>query len=187
MPKTVQVEIFKFNELGDEAKEKAREWWRNFPDLYGWGAENVDSLKAFAEYFGLSKLDWSVGPFCGNDYATAKVHDELAEIKGVRLFKYLHNNYPLDTLLSGNCPFTGYCFDENLLDPIRKFMSRPSLATTFQELIDDCLHEWVKAFVADWEHAYSDESVDETLVANEYWFDERGKRFIYAVKGDDDE
>ena len=152
--------------------EEVYDWVRsNWHDLYGWGGENVDSLKAFCDYFSLSGMDYSVST-CSYSYASATIQDDdIAELSGVRLFKYIQNNFPVD--LSGDCPFTGYCFDENLLDNIRGFMAKPD-SRTFQELINDCLHSWVTAYIADWEYTYTDEAIHEHCEANEYYFTENG-------------
>ena len=178
MSRTACKEVFKFNELSDKAKEKAREWARSIDDLYAWGQENSDSLKGFAEHFNLSKLDWDI-TLWGNSRATGKVPEELESLQGVRLWKWLQNSGKLrGDLLAGNSPFTGYVFDENLLDPIRAFIKKPNVSTTYQGLIDDCLSEWVKAYISDWEYAYSDEGIDDFLIANEYEFEKNGKRYI---------
>ena len=155
--------------------EAVYDWIRsNWHDLYGWQGENVDSFKGFCSEFNLSDLDYSIST-CSYSYATGKIQDEdIATLSGVRLFKYLQNNHDLDKLLSGNCPFTGYCLDENLLDSIRAFMKTPD-TRDFQELINDCLNDWVKAYIADWEYTYTDEALKETCECNEYYFSSNGE------------
>ena len=154
--------------------ELVYDWMRgNWHDLYSWQGENIDSLKGFCDEFNLSGMDYAVST-CSYSYATANIQDEdIAALSGVRLFKYIQNNHNLDKLLSGNCPFTGYCFDENLLDNIRSFIQSPD-KRNFQELINDCLHDWVKTYIADWEYTYTDEALQETCERNEYYFDENG-------------
>jgi hypothetical protein len=144
----------------------------NWHDMYVWGNENVDSLKAFCDYFNLSGMDCRISP-CSYSYASATIQDDdIANLSGVRLFKYIGHNFPID--LSGGCPFTGYCFDENLLDNIREFMKKPD-SRTFQELINDCLDSWVKAYVSDLEYTYTDEALRDTCEANEWYFTESGE------------
>jgi len=170
--------------------ERCLDWMRdNVHDLYFWGDENRDSLNAFCAHFGLVSLDWEVG-FCRPSYASAKTADaDIANLAGVRLWKYLQNSGLLRhysqynrfrnervELLAGDCPFTGYYMDESLLDPVREFMARPD-SRTFQDLMDDCLGSWVSAFVADWEYAYSDDGLREVAECNEMEFTENGSAY----------
>lgn len=164
----------------DACIEYVRENWH---DLYSWQQENADSLIAFASQFSLSAPYWEVGLW-GHSYATASVHEDLAEMSGVRLWKYLHNSGLLTftsprsgeraPLLDLPCPFTGYSMDNFLLDPIREFLVQPD-SRTFQELIDECLAVWVSEYIKDWEYAYSDDAIREHLEANEYQFTETGE------------
>jgi len=161
------------------------DWMReNWHDLYSWDGENVDSLRGFCEHFGLTDPDWEIN-LCGPSHAHARVADyDIAELSGVRLWKYLQNSGRLryynkfrkesGDLLAGDCPFTGYYTDEDILDPLREFIARPD-SRTFQDLIDDCLASWASAFVRDWEDCYSDEGLREMAEANEYEFLESGE------------
>lgn len=149
----------------------------NWHQLYSWGEENADSLRAFCSRFNLSNMDYSVSPW-GYSYAGAEVSSDLEELSGIRLWKYLQNSGLLsNNLLSGECPLTGYCADEDLLAPIREFIKHPDLSATYQDLIDECLHCWIGYYVADWEYTYSDEGLAEFLSCGEYEFTESGKFF----------
>jgi hypothetical protein len=46
----VELQIFQFNELDEQAKEKARDWYRQDIE-YPWFDEAKDSLKAFCDHF----------------------------------------------------------------------------------------------------------------------------------------
>lgn len=172
------IKLYQFGELSAEGQEKAIETVRGWDDLYAWNDDNVASAQEFASHFGLSKLDWSVGPYTYS-HASANIQHDRADLKGVRLFKFLMNSGLLrkggKDLLGGECPFTGCGMDEALLDPIRKFMERPDPRKTYQELINDCLESWVAAWKEDWEHTYTDESIKQLILANEYEFTENGK------------
>jgi hypothetical protein len=76
-------------------------------------------------------------------------------------------------LLEGNCPFTGVCFDESFLDPVREFMKDPK-NITFEDLINDCVMAWWKECEADYEHQQSEEYFTELCNINDYEFDEGG-------------
>lgn len=175
--RTKEVQIFKYEELDDEAKENARDWYRSAGDCYSWGEENLDSLKAWAEWFHVKIRDYSLG---GSDNRSQGVKFEVNidsnvdDLRGVRLWKWLNNQF-IFPKLDGSCPFTGYGFDETLLDPIREFMKRPSDLSYF-ELMKECIEAFCSAYAADVDYSYSDEAVEENIIANEYEFDSQGRR-----------
>lgn len=170
--------------------DKVFGWIRdNWHDLHGddW-QEGTDTWRAFCEHFGLTDCDWCLTT-CGPSHMTARVpdphyDDSLAELSGVRLWKYLNNSGRLRyfnkyrkamaDLLDGECPFTGVCYDETLLDPIREFMTKPIAGTTYQDLIDECGARLAAALVTEAEYRYSDEALQEMCEANEYEFTENG-------------
>lgn len=148
--------------------------------------ESLESLKGFAAYYD-AKLDYSFGinPDRG-EHITIKIEDDnIADLSGVRLYKYLDNHYALcpnqytnklEATLSGSCPFTGVCYDETLLDAIRDFMKKPD-DRTFQDLLTECGDNLLDTIHKEGEHIYSDEGLKETLSANEYDFKEDGSIF----------
>lgn len=185
------IKLYRFNELSDTAKEKAREWYRSGFE-YFWGDDAVNSLKGFCEHFGIHLRDYAVDAFGPDNYVKADMPEYAEDIAGLRLWKYLQNQDLLtywnkyhkkkEPLLNGDCPFTGYCMDESLLDPIREFMksppagSDPDKVKTWEELIEDCFDSWLRAVKVDIEYSYSDEAVDENITINEYEFLEDGRR-----------
>jgi hypothetical protein len=94
MARTIRTKVYQFNELSDTAKEKAIEWYRNGSDdgqIYA--DEIIDSVKAVADLFNLK---------FGREYTdirTGHIEDTILELKGIRLYKYLINNY-YNTLFS---------------------------------------------------------------------------------------
>lgn len=173
-----QIKICQFDELDERAKEKAREWYRSCGDCYGWAEDNLESLKAFCVHFHLKLVNWSLG---GSDNYNQRVEfrtqldDEIQQIRSVRLWKWLNNQFPLPAL-DGSCPFTGYAFDETLLDRIREFMKRP-WDISYPELMEQCMEEFCTAYANDVDYSYSNEAVDENIRANEYEFTESGDRW----------
>jgi hypothetical protein len=207
--RTETVSIYRFNELSDKAKERAREWYRCSMNDYAWGEENRESLKQFADTFHIIIRDWQVGlyshSFVRIAFDTSGYRmDEVAELSGVRLATYLENNFwmffrerkviRLPVVLTVYdapsvriartykskvqweetcCPFTGYCFDEVLLDPIRAFLKKPD-SRSYLDLMNDCVANWAKAYQDELEYNDSDEAVDEMLDVNCYEFTECG-------------
>ncbi|MEO7047752.1 MAG: hypothetical protein ABI091_20810 [Ferruginibacter sp.] len=74
-----------------------------------------------------------------------------------------------------NCPFTGYCMDNEILAPMYEFMDKPNNRTNFKELIEECFDAWIKACNNDIDYQNSDEYIIEQIEANEYEFTQDGK------------
>jgi hypothetical protein len=86
-----------------------------------------------------------------------------------------HNAYGSAIFLDNCCPLTGYCIDDNMLKPIYDFLDKPD-DTTFLELMDKCLHAWLKACSDDYEGCQSMEYFIDECEANDYEFAEDGER-----------
>jgi hypothetical protein len=166
----VQQTVYTFDELPDHAKSKAIESYRDGME-YFWGDEWRDSLDAFCKEFGLDVRNWRVDSW---NYDFSLSIPDNADMKGARLFKYLQNNHDVKKLLSGDCPFTGYCGDECFLDPLREFMARPSEETTWEELARDCLHSGFMGGKDDFASQETDEYISDHIQANGYEYDENG-------------
>jgi hypothetical protein len=129
--------------------------------------------------------------------------DSYEEMSGHRLAKFLFNNYwhhiakgkyysklvqqgPKGSyylsryskinLSTDGCPFTGYCADNYLIDPIVEFMKAPD-STTFPELMERCLENWAKCCGEDVEGATSLEAFKEDAEANNMEFYEDGTSY----------
>lgn len=190
----ITVNICTFNELSDEAKEVALQWWRNsnYENGYAWDSENRDTAEAFCKMFDVT-LDRNNRPHV---HAT----DEIRDLTGIRLMSYLWNNYGnvlykpkyiynsklgiSDNTKSryskcqfdNSCVLTGYCMDDYILQPVYNAMHKP-YPGIFEDLISECVQAYETAVEND--HAYQDslEYCAETCEANEYEFTEDGNRY----------
>lgn len=75
------------------------------------------------------------------------------------------------------CPLTGYFMDEEILDPIYRFLDSPN-HTDFIDLMDDCLDQWLQACRKDLEYSLSFEHFFEMCQFNNQEFDEYGNIVI---------
>ena len=192
--RTIETKLYKFDELSEEAKEKAFENWSNSEREYFWMDENLESLKQGLQHFGFELKNWSIDYYCATNAYLKIVYqnsngyvDEEDTLSGVRLWKFINNNmldywckykkkYQRGKLLNGSCPFTGYCGDESFLAPIRTFMKQPE-DITFQELMEECAHEVMKAIEADYEFQNSREYFEEEAEANDFEFEQDGTQY----------
>ena len=155
--RTAKIELYKFNELSDDAKEKAREWYKTDLD-YPWWDESINSIKAFCDYFNVKIKDYEIGAYSPS-YLTTDANN--ANFRGIKLKSIDRENMP-----------TGYCLDCTLWQTFYDQFKRTGDALyAFNDAIDDAVREIVR----DAEYQYSDESIDEMLTINEYDFTENGK------------
>lgn len=88
---TKTINIYSFAELCEDAQNKAIENYRNSDrEQSFYYDEIIQSVKAVAELFSLK---------FGNEYSdirTGHIDDNILQLKGVRLYKYLVNNYYSD-------------------------------------------------------------------------------------------
>ena len=149
MPRIITTQVYTFDELSNEAKANAREWWRRCERQDpAWWSEHQDSAKA-AE-------NW-----CRN---------LPGDIHGQALADWIRVNE--SAALTGCCPWTGYCDDEVALDVVRSFLADPTkLDQTAGELLDEVADAMSEAWDAECEHMEDDDDmVDDNIRANNYEF-----------------
>ena len=158
MMRTVTQTLYTFDELQDEdAKEKAREWGRRvISEDPPWMDEWADSLRMFCEEFDVKLQGWDYG---NADCDVTIPHDAF---RGRKLRDYPRDRMP--TGYCGDCPFWETFHDE------WKRTGDPKYA--FETAIHRGMSEWRD----DYESCFSDEYIDDFLIANEYEFDETGQR-----------
>ena len=196
--KTIEINLYEFNELSQQAKDKVRNC------IYlGLDYLNDDIQKSFDAFCDLFDVNWRSIDYqepYRNEYKI-NVPEYAEDLKGVRLATYLYNNY-LKNLYKGkffstngyyidgkyhykfkysnwykeiSCPFSGCCYDEFLLDAIIKFCDKPNDNDTFESLIDECIMDLCKAVQAEIEYRLTDEAIKEDCEANQYFFTESGE------------
>lgn len=88
MSRTIRTKVYQFSELSEQAKQKSINQYRN-SEQYNqhYYDEIIDSVKAVCELFNLKTgREWT-------DIRTSHIDDNILELKGVRLYKYIVNNY----------------------------------------------------------------------------------------------
>ena len=156
---TIELTVYEFDELDEAAKDNARAWYRNGLE-YPWFSESIDSIRAFADYFGAKVGDWSIGER-GRDYIRTDITQD--HFRGTKLRSISPDYMP-----------TGYCLDADLWGTFHaewKRTSDPMYA--FEQAIEAALG----AIASDIEHHFSNEGVDESIRINDYRFTEQGRIF----------
>ena len=157
--RVIEQNIYKFDELNDKAKEKAREWYRENMD-FAWADDSLESIKAFCSHFGAKLLEYSVNVY-GHSSCVADAPASL--FRGLKLKDVDRNAMP-----------TGYCLDCSLWFTFYDEFKRTGCASkAFETALDEGIRQWQK----DMQSELEDEYVDENLIINEYEFTQHGKLF----------
>jgi hypothetical protein len=159
----VELQIFQFHELDEQAKNKAREWYRQ--DIhYPWFDEAKQSLDAFCDHFGIRVRDYSFGDYRGY----VKTDAEHRHFRGVKLSEQDRDAMPTGLWL--DCELFMYFYDQ--------FKSTGDAKTAF----DYALQNFVQAIEKDVEHYYSNEAIDDHIQINEWSFTAEGKYYPHWPK-----
>ena len=170
--KTITKTVYTFDELSDDAKEKARAWYRDGALDYEWWDATYEDAKTIGLKLTSFDLD-------RNRHAKGALTESAPEVADLILKNHgdTCDTYKLaeSFLKERDAIVDGAERDEN-----GEFVDVPAL----EEKLDDCETEFTRAMVeeysvtlqkeCDW--LLSDESVDESILANEYTFTVDGKR-----------
>lgn len=154
--RTIEKTIYKFDELDEYAKSRAREWYRNGLE-YPWWDEVQSSLREFCDEFGVSVLDYSMGD---SQRSFIKTDASASNFRGRKLSQFDREAMP-----------TGFCFDCSLRYTFADEWKKTGDAL---ESFKSALREFLREVENDVEYQYSDEAVEESIEANGYEFDEWG-------------
>ena len=198
----VITKVCNFEELSDEAKEKAIETHR-YDFVNGWSDENWKSVKAIANACGLNIIT----TICNTGFANFELenvnnYNDIIVLRGRRAVAYIYNNWINPNMngkyyatpgkwidgvytythtrskctLEFSCPFTGYYMDDCLIIAYKKFCEcvRIDPLLNVGDFVN-VLSECVSEFLQnDYNYSISDENIAELLTANTYEFLENG-------------
>lgn len=186
--------LFKFDELSDEAKEKARDWYRQASAWDDFFSEFVvDDAKAIGELIGIDIENiywsgfWSQGDgacfegtwgFKKNSMKLLKAHApkdaELHNIAETLAALQKANRYQL----SASVKHRGHYYHDGCTEiEVTKDDGYPSDDTEekAKEALRDYMRWIYRRLEAEWEYQNADEQVDESIRSNEYEFTEDGR------------
>jgi hypothetical protein len=154
--RTIETTIYRFDELSDEAKERAiSHHMQNIE--YPWFSECLDSLKTFCSEFGVKVTDYYL-----SDCYRASISTDATpkHFRGIKLSGFNREAMP-----------TGFCFDSDLRYTFHDEFKRTGDAFY---AFNDALQTFLISVKKDIEWHYSDEEVTELIQINGYEFTEEG-------------
>jgi hypothetical protein len=206
MPHTMETTVFTFDELSPEAKEKAREWYREGALDYEWYDATFEDAARVADILGVSfrgargnlnapaiyysgfssqgdgacfegsysykaGLKKAIRAYAPKDAELHRIADALQDLQRKHAYR-----------LVARVKHRGHYYHSccTVIDVWDAETDRPIDATAGDalcELLRDFM-DWIyRQLEREADYLLSDESVDETIRANEYTFTEDGRRF----------
>ena len=163
MARTVRIKVYKFNELSEPAKEKARDWYRGGNDLeHCWEYIKDDAEEVGLKIISLDDHRQNKGEFTlsANEVA-ANIFRDHGE--GCETYK------------------TARKFMDEWEPVFANYMQTEEGEDKLMEMEDDFLQQLLEdyriLYNQDLEWNASNEAVDENILINEYEFTQDGKRF----------
>jgi hypothetical protein len=171
------IETFKYSELSDAAKAKARGWFRN-SDEFTSGDEYLESIKCLTKHFGGEIKDYEIDWSNSTRPSWMKFDMPDTDEQVIELSLKELGTYDPETLKgTGECKLTGVCYDEDAIDGFRIAYMRDG-ERDLDKLMQAAFKTWIDSAHKEYEYRQSDEAVAEGIEANEYDFTVEGKRSV---------
>jgi hypothetical protein len=196
MSRIKETTVYKYSELSEDAKEKAREWWSEIGLDYDWFDSVFEDAKAIGAIIGID-IDkiyfsgfWSQGDgacFVGSyhyakesvkklkEYAPqdTELHRIVTELAAVQKTRFYQ--------LTATIKHTGHYSHSRSTDiDVADYRTGNDTDTeadnAIKELLRDFMNWIYRILEKEYEYLTSDEQVAETMAANEFEFTKDGKR-----------
>jgi len=188
---TIELTVFSFNELSSAAKVKARDWYRDGALDYDWYGSVFDDAKTIAAVIGIDVDDISFSGFSSQGDGASFSGSYRYEKGGLRNVK---QHAPLDTALhdialalqqiqavnfyqvqaditkTGRYQHSGTMRLNAYRDDGKDFNDDDDLLAVMRTFAD-----WIYSRLErEYDWLMSDEQIDDTIIANEYEFNDDG-------------
>ena len=196
---TRNYEVYEVTELSNEARKRAYNNWLSNGCDYPYCTEDYNTLDEFISLFNLRMNNYECSSYTYNFSFKSLNDEEVDELSGLRLYKYLVNNFwrylfkhkryyhkdyfvnrkkRLSNIFYTNeCVLTGVCSDDAILEPIYNFLKNPNKCTNFLDLMYECLDSFFSYCSKCMEDYESEENFIEECKNNDYTFLSNGVRF----------
>ncbi len=97
--KTIEIKLYQFDELSENAQQTAINWWREGADFQYLTEEAVDSLNEFCDLFNVTWSNIDFDEPYHNEYRF-NIDEDFLSLSNHKLAKYIWNNYS-DSIYKG--------------------------------------------------------------------------------------
>lgn len=192
---TIKTDVYKFDELSDEAKERFIDEQRESEAEITLD-EVVDCMKDAMEKMGISIKDYSIDV---NGSGYIDLDDDNDELEGIRAYKYIVNNFfdgankkkvvykdlgkRCTSRIShlerkdwmDNCPFSGWCYDFAVKDAWDNWCNelREGLEPSVRDFLDELGDAYLNLVASEYD-GFDEECAREIAESNDFEFLEDG-------------
>ena len=181
VPKSVKIKIYKFNELSDKAKDRARH-----NRIWPWGDDYIKALKQFVLYFGCKLVDYNIdwaSKYYSNvfisEFNNTDPYDVPYDIEYVEegcslkfsYEKWLKNK--IDSYNQGQ--FSGFFVDDIMFNGLTAEYNKGE--RDLQKLVLSGYDEWFNSANIDYEEYHSDEYIGNESEEADLWYYDNGELF----------
>ena len=196
MSKIIKTKVYQLDELTEDAKETAREWYRGGALDYEWYESVYEDAKTIAGLMGINidKIYFSgfssqgdgacfEGNYSYAKQSVKKVMEYAPQDKNLhRIVKALYQLQKINFYqLEAHVKHSGHYYHEFCTRIDVSYLcgryTHIDTAEELTELLRDFMHWIYRQLETEYDYLLSDESVDETIKINEYTFTEDGRRF----------
>ena len=199
--RTIETKVYQYDELSSEAKANAINSLRDRlsgnridieADDYRFTLEKIEVI------FGIKVRDWSVNGYSPTYFRFDFVNlDEDIENEPKFLLRYLNRDVlpcidcreiyyknhkirksRISSYPEYSCCITGVWTDWAVDDALNNIKESIMQGKSVREFVSDMLDNFFKQWNKDCEYAYSDESIEDDIMNNEYEFLENGKPYL---------
>ena len=171
--KIIEIKVYAFDELSDDAKARARAWYQDGALDYNWWESTYEDAKMIGLQLKSFDLD-------RNRHATGEFTDDACHCADLII-----KNHGVDCETYKTAEAFLKARDEIVDTAPKDADSEFENQGELDDKLDNCESEFLKSVIEDYsiilqeemEWLLSDEQVDESIRANEYTFTETGKRF----------
>ena len=187
-----ETKVYQFDELGDNAKEKAREWYREGGFDYEWWDAVYEDVKTIGELMGIGiEQIYFAGFYNQGDGACFTGHYSYAKQAIAKVKEYAPEEYELHRIAKRLQDIQKPYFYQIHAEithrghDYHKYCSVIDIERNNETVHLDVLSEALRDFMdwiyrqlkIQWDYLSSNEEVDDTIRVNEYEFTKDGRRF----------
>ena len=156
--------VYKFSDAPDDVKEKITEYFKDDHSFYDHCmVERIETLRALAKYCNAT-LNYSISCVPDRSEFITIVCPSDARNDINRILKELFQE-------TDSCPLTGVCYDDDLIDDIKKG------GATIKSL-QDALNKYIESIHSEYDSMLDDDYLSDHCEANEYEFYENGEMYV---------
>lgn len=172
MARTIRIKLYQFDELNETAKQKAIDWYRNIDNSdyqFAWDNITEDAKEIGLKIIALSDRSQNKGEFM---LAANEVAQNIFNNHGESCETYKTAN----TFIEQWQPVFNNYMDENS-ESYESSESEDALQEMEDDFLQSLLEDYRIMYNNEIDYQSSDESIIESIRANEYEFTQDGKRY----------